>query len=174
MLGKTHRFVGITLGITAVIALGNPECLFGNLEGILAATGILAGSWFGSLFPDIDMPSSLMGRKIPIIPKIINKLFGHRNGFTHSRFGAALTSLVLLFALLPISTALDLGFFFGFLIGFISHLVLDGCTPLGVPLFYQSNFGLVYSIFNKYFHIDEKGNVHFATLNEKKDAWIPD
>ena len=74
MTGKVHVSLGIYIGVTGAALL---------TEGIDCQTGFLLGSIIGSAFPDIDSPKSLISQKIPFIPKLINKVFGHR-GFIHS------------------------------------------------------------------------------------------
>ncbi len=71
MQGNTHIVGGITASLAfAQISNDNPLLLVG--------AGII-----GALLPDICHSGSKIGRKFPIISKMVNKLFGHRS-FTHS------------------------------------------------------------------------------------------
>lgn len=94
MTGATHLAAGVLLGVAAT--------------GDLTAT---IGVAIGSLLPDIDSPKSIVGRYIPILPRLIK----HRT-WTHS-----LWMVIALFLLWP-----PLG------IGVLSHLLLDSVTKDGV------------------------------------------
>ena len=99
MIGKTHLGGGI---VTSLLLCGGD---------------VVSMCWlvFGSILPDIDHPGSMIGKNIPILPKLLK----HR-GFTHS----------LLFCLL-------MGFFNIWIgIGCLVHIVMDMMTRQGVELFY--------------------------------------
>ena len=83
-----------------------------------------------SVLPDIDTGASIIGRVLPPLTRLIERKFGHRT-LTHSLPFAAL--LLLLF-LLPLLAGIDL--FACFFVGYVSHPLLDTCTPNGVRLFY--------------------------------------
>ncbi|MFW5852619.1 MAG: metal-dependent hydrolase [Nanoarchaeota archaeon] len=85
---------------------------------------------FGSLLADIDHPSSKLGKKL----KFIGWIFGHRKIF-HSIFLPFVIGLPLLF----ISEKV----FYAFLLGFLSHLILDALTPKGVMPIYPLNNSLL-------------------------------
>lgn len=120
MNGVTHMIGGVT---TAVL-LGHTT--YTELAVVLVS----------SLLPDIDRPNSLLGRFIPVLSHVLEKM-GKRT-LTHSLlFGAVIgISLYLIFP--SVLTA--------FIIGFLSHIILDLFTgrvalfwPLlmkfGIPLF---------------------------------------
>jgi inner membrane protein len=71
MTGKTY----IMGGVAACVTLANVTHYD---PAILTAAGAA-----GSLLPDICHGGSKIGRKFPILSKVINVLFGHRT-FTHS------------------------------------------------------------------------------------------
>lgn len=137
MTGKQHLSLGTYVGISGGILLG---------AGIGNGISFAIGSMLGSLLPDIDTPSSMFSKKVPFIPKLINKLFGHR-GITH----APLLYLLLLLALyIKRPDPLLYYLFLGILIGCIAHLVQDMLTKGGIPLFYpfhrqKINFGFLKS-----------------------------
>lgn len=137
MTGKTHALGGLLFGAGASVAISaNP----------VTAGTLMMASTVGALIPDIDHPSSIISRKIPIlswcyqgialIDKGISKLFkkkyiaGHR-GITHSIILylflavliAALCNNPQLFLLLE-----------GIMLGAISHIVFDMFNPSGVPI----------------------------------------
>lgn len=96
------------------------------------------GGVIGGLLPDIDHPTSKVGRKVPLISKTINALFGHR-GFTHTLVAGLLFTyfLFLCSTILPdMIQAFFLPFGLGLAVGYFSHLLLDMLTVSGIPLFY--------------------------------------
>lgn len=78
----------------------------------------------GASLPDIDHPSSFIGRKLSFISKPISIFFGHR-GITHSFVPPALS---ILFAGVNNEPYLWLVF------GYLMHLVGDFLTDSGIPL----------------------------------------
>lgn len=110
MLWRTHLMTGITAGY--LIAGPDPT--------VLLTAGVAA------LLPDIDHPNSYIGRKIPVIPKLIKATLGHR-GALHSASAAVLVFLAATLIggpLLGIATGT----------GYLIHIMGDMLTPSGVPL----------------------------------------
>mgnify|MGYP003412891621 CR=1 FL=1 len=137
-----HITAGIATGlVTSMYVIDD----FSFSSTNIAVTSILMASTFiGSVFPDIDHRGSYIGRKFKITSFIISKTVGHR-GATHSPLVLFLLSGLLMFisktgiinlnlpeSLLPY-IYLGIG---GFFLGSISHLLLDALTPAGIPLFY--------------------------------------
>ena len=81
-----------------------------------------------SLFADIDHERSFLGRKLGLIAKIINFIFGHR-GFIHS----LLFALILYFI---VRSYLNIELVYGIVLGFAGHLILDSLTVEGIRPFY--------------------------------------
>jgi inner membrane protein len=79
-----------------------------------------------SLLPDIDIITSTFGNKI----KIIAFAFKHR-GFFHSLLFGILMIIILLYANF---------YYFEFMIGYFSHLILDMTTYKGIQFFWPLNF----------------------------------
>lgn len=92
---------------------------------------MVPGVLLGALLPDIDHPSSILGRLFRIISLPISKLCGHR-GFTHSLI-AWLILLLSSYQWLPHYWDLPSDLIQAFLLGYMSHLVADMLTPSGVP-----------------------------------------
>ncbi len=122
MTGKTHFIGGILAGVLITQALD-----------INIGYAVISG--LGGLLPDIDEPNSTIGRRIPG-SFIVKFLFGHR-GFWHSLLAAALVYLLILGVTSSTFAVL-------FVAGYISHLLLDACTPSGVPFLYpiKHNYSL--------------------------------
>ena len=91
---------------------------------------LVVNSAVGSVLPDIDLETSYIGCRIPILPKFINRVFGHR-GFTHSILCMVCCSFLL--RIIPWYLEIIL---FAFCVGYLSHLILDMLNSVGVPLFY--------------------------------------
>lgn len=91
---------------------------------------LLAGALLGALLPDIDHPSSHLGRLFRFISVPVCRLCGHR-GFTHSLLAWLL--IVLLSTQLPSSYWLSDALIQAFLLGYFSHLIGDMLTTKGIP-----------------------------------------
>lgn len=105
----------------------------GLAAGLLITTepSAIVVSGVSALLPDIDIPTSKVGRASPIISTIINIAFGHR-GLFHSLLAAGLIFLLIL-KFFPAYSLYCL-------IGYLSHLLLDCLTPAGVPLLWPIPF----------------------------------
>lgn len=117
MMAGSHVVTGITAWAAVCLAIGQPPSAAGFA---LAALGALA--------PDIDHPRSWIGRRLSPISILLAKVVGHR-GVTHSLLAivagmAALRWYGLGWTVAPM------------VIGYLSHLAGDACTPSGVPLFW--------------------------------------
>ena len=117
MTGNTH----IVGGIAASLAYAQ----YANHDPIL----MLGAGVIGALLPDICHSGSKIGRKLPLLSKSVNKVFGHRT-FTHSLVFLVMIA-VLLNAFVP-NEALKAGF----LVGMASHYVLDMATKKGIKLLF--------------------------------------
>ncbi len=109
--------------------------LFGSFLNlnILANPIFIASTIFGSLIPDIDYTKSTIGKIFRPISKYLNRRFGHRT-ITHSlvaMFGSFLLFAIIESTFFDRTTTAKI-----YLLGFLSHLVLDMMTVQGVPLFY--------------------------------------
>jgi inner membrane protein len=96
------------------------------VSGLLGVDSVLViiSAVAGSLFPDLDTPSSILGRKI----KVLGFLADHRH-FFHS------ISLCVILAFLIYGISENESIAIGFFIGFLSHILLDALTISGVGVF---------------------------------------
>ena len=128
MKGTMHLTCGVCVGMTTAYLLNGADPVS------LAACGTLGG--IGGLLPDIDTPTSMVSKSIPLLPKAINRAFGHRT-FTHSLMIPVLIGIVIAWGLsagwMTKNTLLAL---ICFLAGFMMHLVQDTLTKGGVPWLY--------------------------------------
>lgn len=117
MTGKTHILGGIAASL-AYAQMTNHDPI------IMVSAGIV-----GALLPDICHSGSKIGRKLPILSKLVNMLFGHRT-FTHSLLFLVMIAW-LLNSFIPNDAVKA-----GFLAGMVSHYVLDMVTKNGIKLFF--------------------------------------
>lgn len=134
MTGKTHFLAGANAaGWILLNSLPPHEVGFVILSGGISA-----------LLPDLDASNSILqqssvqlGRRGPRLAIfrpfgiLLHTIFGHR-GFLHS-----LLALILVTGLVALFQA-PLAFLLALAVGYGSHLLLDGLTPAGIPLFYPS------------------------------------
>jgi len=134
MTSRTHDLAAITaLGIVVVT---NP------LPKITLATALVCilANQIGGIAPDIDQPTAPFWRNLPVggfFGRIIDKMLGGHRFITHSLLGVALfagLSAALLKILHPIMPHVDIHLvWLSFLIGMLSHLIMDTFTKEGVP-----------------------------------------
>lgn len=97
----------------------------------------------GALIPDLDSPSSPIGRLLPAISRWLRARFGQRQGW-HSLAANGLVAVVTLPLLLVPGTQVWVPLF----LGFLCHILLDLFTPQGAMLFWPLNHTL-YSLVGK-------------------------
>lgn len=95
MLGPTHRLGGIAAGALVTVAIEKVLNVPIH-DPILFVSITMAGGAIGSLIPDIDSPSSTLGRRIKPVSKAIAGTFGHRGG-THTLLAWILFSIFTIF-----------------------------------------------------------------------------
>lgn len=130
MMGRTHALAGVV----ALWALRPfPSAL--TPENVLPVCVL---SVLGALLPDLDASDSLLRRAsvrgiTPLVPlsTVLHKSLGHR-GATHSLLGLAVAFVLAL----PLAAWLGWTAPVALALGYGSHLLCDGCTKSGVPLFY--------------------------------------
>ena len=123
MTAPTHTVFGLLT--SAVVFSVSTSPLSRDYTAMSAAV-------IGSLLPDIDSPTSAVGRLVPYISIPLERRWGHRT-VTHSLLAlaglAALTAPVLL---------LSWTVYLALITGYLSHLIADCATKSGVPLFYPN------------------------------------
>lgn len=129
MRGPTHALAGAS-SAGLLLAINYPH----QTPFILLSA--IAG--FAALVPDLDGSHSMIEntkilgvRPLKGPAYIIDRLFKHR-GFLHSLMAMIFLAFILLgfFPMLPKEYTLAI------LFGYMSHLVLDSLTPLGIPWLY--------------------------------------
>jgi inner membrane protein len=134
MTGRTHDLAAFTaLGF---IALTHP------LPNITLATGLVAifANLIGGIAPDIDQPTAPFWRNLPvgrIFGKVFKTVIGGHRFISHSLLGVVLFGFgwhYLLEVLRPSFPNLNMAIiWWAFMIGFVSHLLMDTFTREGVP-----------------------------------------
>ncbi len=134
MTARTHDLAAITaLGI---VVLTQP------IQTMTLGTALLAilANQIGGIAPDIDQPTAPFWRNLPIggtLGKVFDKMLGGHRFITHSLLGVALLGLLshlLLQFLHPIMPHVNIQLvWWAFIIGMLSHLVMDTFTKEGVP-----------------------------------------
>lgn len=134
MIARTHDAAALA-ALTAYVIVQPP----GALTVATVLTALLANQ-IGGIAPDIDQPTAPFWRNLPVgryFGRVFGALVGGHRFFCHSLLGVgafAVGSLLLLDFLQPIMPDIDAGFVWvAFLIGVVSHLVMDSFTKEGVP-----------------------------------------
>lgn len=134
MTARTHDLAAITA--LGVIFLVGPE------QSMTLATAIIAifANLVGGITPDIDQPTAPFWRNLPVgkyIGKIFDKMLGGHRFITHSLLGLVIFGYLFHFLLIflhPIMRSVNIGFvWWAFMIGMVSHLIMDTLTKEGVP-----------------------------------------
>jgi inner membrane protein len=134
MTARTHDLAAISaFGLVMAIQ---------PVRTVTVATAIFAlfANQLGGVAPDIDQPTAPFWRNLPIgkfFGKGIDRLLGGHRFITHSLLGLALFGLGfrwLLDLLHPIMPRVDIHIvWWAFMVGMISHLIMDTFTKEGVP-----------------------------------------
>lgn len=136
MTGRTHDLAAFA-ALSYIVATQ-------NIPQMTLATGIVAVSanLIGGLAPDIDQPTSSLWNRVPvgnIIGRAVHPLLGGHRFISHSIFGVVLFGVLAKLFLNLISGVLivDMNIvWWAFMIGYVSHLVMDTLTRDGVPWFF--------------------------------------
>jgi inner membrane protein len=134
MTARTHDLAAITaLGL---VVLARP------IESVTLSTLCIAllANQIGGIVPDIDQPTAPFWRNLPVgrlFGKVFDTLIGGHRFISHSLLGVVLFSFlanVLLHFLQPIMPHTDVQLvWYAFVIGLVSHLIMDTLTKEGVP-----------------------------------------
>lgn len=145
MTGNTHSKGGICFALIVLnLFIVKVIPSYNVAYKVLLVIIFFAGSYIGSLFPDIDQKKSSISRMLPFLAKTFGAKCRHR-GFTHSLLCLVIFSLILgIIAFLSEFNIIITSLFLGFISGYISHLILDLLTADGIEIFYpcKTNFKL--------------------------------
>lgn len=133
MTGRTHDLAAFTT-LSYVVATQ-------PLEPITFSTALVAlgANFIGGLAPDLDQPTSSFWRHLrggSIFGKLISPILGGHRFISHSIIGILifgfLLNLLLNLAKEVLLVDMDI-VWWAFMIGFVSHLIMDTFTKEGVP-----------------------------------------
>ncbi len=133
MTGRTHDLAAFTALNLVIISQPLPEM---SLATAIVAFG---ANMIGGLAPDIDQPTADLWRRLPagtIFGKLLSPILGGHRFISHSIVGIFLFGIGLRFLLDKISPVLLVNMdlvWWSFMVGFISHLIMDTFTKEGVP-----------------------------------------
>lgn len=134
MTGRTHDTAAFTF-LLAAVAFHPP----GSLTTATLLLAILANQ-IGGIAPDIDQPTAPLWRNLPVgglFGRTIDRLLGGHRFITHSLLGVwALGWLAnfLLHFFQPVMPHVNITVvWWAFMLGVVSHLVMDSFTKEGVP-----------------------------------------
>ncbi len=136
MTGRTHDLAAFTALSIVLVSTPIPHITLGTA---LIAFG---ANMVGGLAPDIDQPTAHFYRNArggALLKKIITPLLGGHRYISHSLIGLFIFGFVAHEILQLSSTFLIINqsiVWWSFMIGFISHLVMDLFTSEGIPLFF--------------------------------------
>lgn len=135
MKARTHDLAAIT-GLTIVVIAVSPLPPL-HLSTLLVA---LLANQLGGIAPDIDQPTAPFWRNLPIggiVGRFMTKMLGGHRFLTHSLLGVWLLGFLvqlLLGLLQPLMPTVQVEYvWWAFMIGMMSHLVMDSFTKEGVP-----------------------------------------
>lgn len=136
MTGRTHDLTAFT-ALTYIIATQ-------PLERISLPTAFVAltANFIGGLAPDLDQPTASLWRRIPagsFWGRLISPLFGSHRYISHSILGIAIFNYLLRWFLNLAENVVLVDMdvvHFAFMVGFISHILVDMLTKDGVPIFF--------------------------------------
>lgn len=136
MRGRTHIVGGVAcaLAVTKITGLFMPEVITSVGEDAILGTYLTAAS-VGALLPDIDTKQSKVSHQHKVISFFSRLFFTHR-GFTHSALCMGLFGAVLCIMRGFIPNEFGNALFWGYFVGYASHLLLDSFNPKGIPLLY--------------------------------------
>ena len=140
MTGRTHDLAAFT-ALSYVIATQ-------SLQQMTLATGIVSimATLVGGLTPDIDQPTADLWHKFPagsLIGRILHPLLGGHRYISHSIVGVILLGWFSKLLLGKIGQVLlvDINIVWtAFMIGYVSHLIMDSFTQEGVPWLFPIPF----------------------------------
>jgi len=134
MTGRTHDLIAFTGLLCVTIVYPPANVTLGTVVAVFIANQI------GGITPDIDNVSAPFWRQLPIgglIGRVVTRMLGGHRFLTHSIIGVFLIGFVaklFLGFIHPIMPRIDMNLvWWGFMIGILSHLIIDTFTKEGVP-----------------------------------------
>lgn len=136
MTEHTHDLAGLTFLFIAGL-IWTPEHIT-----LVTLFVVVIVNQIGSTFPDLDQPTAEFYRELPagsILGQLFSPLLGGHRHISHSILGICLYSWLihLLLVYLGQFVLVDMDLvWYSFILGYLSHLVMDSLTKEGVPWFF--------------------------------------
>lgn len=133
MTGRTHDLAAFTALNMVIVSSPMVHVTFGT------ALVAFAANMIGGLAPDIDQPTADLWRRIPagtVFSRFFTPFLGGHRFLSHSIVGIFIFGFIAKFLLGATSSFLLVDqtiVWWAFMIGFISHLIMDTFTRDGVP-----------------------------------------
>lgn len=133
MTGRTHDVAAFTALNVIVISSMLSHVSFATVIGAVTANLI------GGVTPDIDQSTGVLWHKIPggtILGKLIAPFLGGHRHISHSLLGIFLFGFLSHYLLVVVGHTILIDMrvvWWAFMIGYVSHLVMDTFTKEGVP-----------------------------------------
>ncbi|QIR16313.1 metal-dependent hydrolase [Shewanella aestuarii] len=124
MLFRNH------LVVTAAVTVST----IGYIDIALPLWLVVVSIVFGSLLPDVDHPSSTIGKRVLFISIPLSAIFGHRQ-ITHS-----IWPILCVAWLVNFNNSTSSAIVLCLSIGYLSHLLGDFFTDSGIPFFWPLSF----------------------------------
>lgn len=137
MTGRTHDLAAFTALSYVVATQPVPSEL--TLATVITA---ISANFVGGLAPDIDQSTAELWGRIrggSVFGKLLAPLFGGHRFISHSLAGIVIFGFGAKFILQMMSSVLIVNMdavWWAFMIGFVSHLIMDTVTRDGVPLLF--------------------------------------
>ena len=136
MTERTHDHFGLT-ALTLAFIYATP-----NQISLVTLVAIIIANQIGSAFPDLDQPTAEFYQELPagsIFGRLLSPLLGSHRLLSHSFIGLAIFSYLLHLLLIYLSQIIliDMSLvWWSFILGYLSHLIADSFTKVGVPWFF--------------------------------------
>jgi inner membrane protein len=136
MTERTHDLFGLTALTLAFIYMTPSQMSVVTLVLVVIVNQI------GSAFPDLDQPTAEFYQELPagsIFGRLLSPLLGSHRLLSHSFLGLAIFSYLLHLLLNYLNTIIlvDMSLiWWSFVLGYLSHLIADSFTKVGVPWFF--------------------------------------
>lgn len=120
---KTHVVTSLALGLPLIVSSNELTAI--NVGALIV----------GSLLPDIDQPTSFLGKRNKFVSGVTHKALGHRGG-THSIIGLVITFVLLAFIQGQYMSQNAQYMPFWLVLGYLLHLIEDSFSKDGVRWFW--------------------------------------
>lgn len=133
MTGRTHDLAAFTALNYIIATHALPEMT------LVTAFVAFSANMIGGLAPDLDQSTSSLYKRVragSLFGRLVSPLFGGHRFISHSILGVFLFGFILDFLLRMLGQVLlvDMNIvWWAFMIGFVSHLIMDTFTREGVP-----------------------------------------